>query len=229
MPMRKIFATAAILGLAGIAAPASAATLLATSGTPLLETIKDNPGTTGNLIVFSSTPSSFLIDYSSTDMLQASSTGGFAFAEGLNTSTGFSNLTITPETVTFSEFKFNMHLPAASPVPPNKTDFSFDTTVFFSGGGSQSFTTDVGSGTGENRYLITAGLSEAIDKIVFSNLVGKVNGVSTGYNFDSLRQVSFDAVGEVPEPATWALFILGLGFAGATLRVARERGALQAA
>ena len=231
-----LLAASAVLGLAIFAAPASAATLIATSGTPLLEVIKDSSGINGNLVVFSSLPSHFLVDYSSTDVLHPSSTGGFAFVEGA-TSSGFSDLTITPETVTFSEFKFNMKLPAATgPVIPSgyKTDFTFDTTVFFSGGGSQSFSTDVGSGTGDNRYLITAGLGQAIDKIVFSDLVGistKKNNttLTNDFNFDSLRQVSFDAVGEVPEPATWALFILGFGFVGAMMRAQRKQGVLQIA
>ena len=170
-----------------------------------------------------------MLDYSSTDTLHPSSTGGFAFVTGA-TDTGFSNLTITPETVNFSAFKFNMQLPAASgPDIPNgyKTDFTFDTTVFFSGGGSQSFTTDVGSGSGQNRYLITAGLNQSIDKIEFSDLTGistRNNDptLNNDFNFDSLRQVSFDAVGVVPEPGTWAMLLLGFGAIGIMLRSKRR-------
>ena len=170
-----------------------------------------------------------MLDYSSTDTLHPSSTGGFAFVTGA-TDTGFSNLTITPETVNFSAFKFNMQLPAASgPDIPNgyKTDFTFDTTVFFSGGGSQSFTTDVGSGSGQNRYLITAGLNQSIDEIEFSDLTGistRNNDptLNNDFNFDLLRQVSFDAVGVVPEPGTWAMLLLGFGAIGIMLRSKRR-------
>lgn len=230
--MRKMFAVS-VIGLTIFAAPATAATLLPTTGTPLDQVIKNSSGADSTSIVFTSDPSNYAVNYSSTDTLHASSTGGFAFVEGA-TSSGFSDLTITPQTVTFSDFKFNLMLPAATgPAIPNgyKTDFTFDTTVFFSGGGSQSFTTDVGSGTGNNRYLITAGAGQKIDEIMFSDLdgVSTKNGdptLSSDFNFDSLRQVSFDAL--VPEPATWALFILGFGAIGVMLRSARSRrGAAQ--
>jgi hypothetical protein len=42
------------------------------------------------------------------------------------------------------------------------------------------------------------------------------------YNFDSLRQTSFDAVSAVPEPSTWALFILGFGAIGFMMRGRRR-------
>jgi hypothetical protein len=230
--MRNTLASAAaIAALVAFAAPASAATLLSSgvSGTPLSEVIKLSSGVDGNLITFYSVPSNFALDYSSTSTLHASSTGGFAFVEGVGThnANGFADLTIVPETVTFSAFKFNMQLPSAtspagSPDPTNKTTFTFDAQVFFAGGGSQTFS-DIIGGNGENRMLITAGLNEAINKIVFSDLEGTTGGVTNLYNFDSLRQVSFDAIGGVPEPATWALFILGFGFIGTMLRSARAR------
>ena len=229
--MRKTVAAAtAITSLLMIAVPSSATTMLSTTGTPLTETIKNNSSPDGTLLKFTSDPSSYVVDYSSTDMLHAGSTGGFAFVTGA-TDTGFADLTIKPEAVDFSAFKFNLHLPASTgPNIPDgyKTDFTFDTTVFFAGGSFQTFNTDVGNGNGENRYLITADLNQSISEIVFSDLAGisTKNGqqaLSNDFNFDSLRQVSFDAVGIVPEPATWALFILGFGAIGTKLRAARKR------
>jgi hypothetical protein len=157
-------------------------------------------------------------------VLHPSSSGGFAFVEGA-TSSGFSNLTITPQTVDFSAFKFNLHLPAATgPSIPNgyHTAFNFDAQVFFAGGGSQTFDdVNLGNGNGENRFLITAGAGQQIDKIVFSDLVGVSTRnndptLTNDFNFESLRQVSFNAV---PEPSTWVMFILGFGFIGGMLRL----------
>lgn len=234
--MRKAMIAAVLIGLAGSAAPALAATMLGTTGTPLSETIHNSNGAAvdGNLITLASDPSGYLIDYSSTGILHYNgSSGGFAqvTGPGAGGGTGFADLTITPQSVTFSEFKFNMQIPASegSFDPPNgyHTNFTFGTTVFFAEGGSQFFNVDVGAGNGENRFLIAAGLGETINKIVFSNLVGvstKNNDptLTNSYNFDSIRQASFNAVSPVPEPATWALFILGFGAIGAMLRRRRE-------
>lgn len=44
------------------------------------------------------------------------------------------------------------------------------------------------------------------------------NGSGGGYNWEyGLRSISFDAAG-VPEPATWALMIMGFGLAGGAMR-----------
>src|SRR5262249_2128218 len=202
--------------------------------TPLSEMIKNSSGVDSNTIVFTSDPSNLAVDYSSTNVLHVSSTGGFAFVEGA-TDAGFADLTIVPETFTFSAFKFNLQLPATDgPAIPNgyHTAYSFDAQVFFTGGGSQTFSDiDLGNGAGANRFLITAGAGQQIDKIVFSDLVGVSTRnndptLTNDFNFDSLRQASFTVSGvlsPVPEPATWALFILGFGFVGTMLRAARNR------
>lgn len=236
--MRKaLIAAALFVGLVGSAAPALSATMLGANGTPLDEVIKNSHGAAvdGNLITLASDPSAYLIDYLSSSTLHYNgNSGGFAqiTGPGAGGGTGFVDLTILPQAVTFTEFKFNMQIPAAvgSFDPPQgyKTNFTFDTEVFFTSGGSQLFNVDVGAGNGENRFLISADLDEFINKIVFSNLVGtstKNNDPTliNGYNFDSIRQVSFNGVfSPVPEPATWALFILGFGAIGAMLRRRRQ-------
>jgi len=227
--MQKMMFGAAIAAfLVAAAIPASAVTMVSTSGTPLSETIKTNVGGNGTSIDFFSDPSHLKVVYSSTSTLSPSSSGGFAFVQGVS-GAGFTNLTLTPDNFTFSDIKFNMQLPASSGGPsiPNgyKTAFTFDTTVYFTGAGSPVTFSNSG-GTGENRFLVTGGVGEAISKIVFSNLVGvstKNNNptLTNPYNFDSLRQVSFDAISGVPEPSTWALFILGFGAIGMMLRSGR--------
>lgn len=230
--MQKMMFGAAIAAfMIAAAIPASAVTMVSTTGTPLSETIKTNVGGNGNSIDFFSDPSNLKVVYSSTSTLSPSSTGGFAFVQGVS-DLGFTNLTLTPDGFTFSDLKFNMQLPAPEGGfdAPNgyKTAFTFDTTVYFTGAGSPVTFTNAG-GNGENRFLITGGVGEAISKIVFSNLVGTStkNGGTTyvnAYNFDSLRQTSFDAFASgVPEPGTWALFILGFGAIGMMLRSGRGR------
>ena len=230
--MQKMMFGAAIAAfMIAAAIPASAVTMVSTTGTPLSETIKTNVGGNGNSIDFFSDPSNLKVVYSSTSTLSPSSTGGFAFVQGVS-DLGFTNLTLTPDGFTFTDLKYNMQLPAPEGGfdAPNgyKTAFTFDTTVYFTGAGSPVTFTNAG-GNGENRFLITGGVGEAISKIVFSNLVGTStkNGGATyvnAYNFDSLRQTSFDAFASgVPEPGTWALFILGFGAIGMMLRSGRGR------
>lgn len=228
--MRHIVGIAIAALLIASAVPASAVTMVSDGGSPLSEMIKTNVGGTGASIDFFSDASHLKVVYSSTSTLDPSSQSGFAFVQGVN-DLGFTNLTLTPDGFTFSDLKFNLHLPSKDGGPdiPNgyKTDFTFDTTVYFTGAGSPVTFNNIG-GNGENRFLITGGIGEAISKIVFSNLVGtstknNADTLVNAYNFDSLRQVSFDAVSGVPEPGTWALFILGFGAIGMMLRGGRGR------
>src|SRR5688500_944877 len=100
--MRKTMTAAAVLiGLAGSVAPALAATMLGTTGTPLSETIMNSHGADadGNILTLASNPSGYLIDYSSTSILHYNgSSGGFAqvTGPGAGGGTGFADLTITP-------------------------------------------------------------------------------------------------------------------------------------
>ena len=70
---------------------------------------------------------------------------------------------------------------------------------------------------------------QLIDKIVLSDLVlsstKSGNTTITDPNFTDLKQMSFDFVAGVPEPATWAEFILGFGLTGVMLRRRRNQTA----
>jgi hypothetical protein len=223
--MRKTsVAAAAFVALAAFCAPASAATLVLTNnGSDLAEVIHSNGSQTGTSLTLQSQPDPFSILFQSTDSLAVTG-NGVAQVDG--SSGGFSNLTISPlSNISFSAFKFNMDLPNG----PNgaSNDFTFDAQVFFTGGGSQLFdNVDLGAGNGVNRALITADANQSINKIVLSDLVlsstkGQTTTV-TDPNFIDLKQMSFNAIAGVPEPATWAEFILGFGLAGVMLR--RRRG-----
>jgi hypothetical protein len=233
--MRKIsVAAAAFFALAAFSVPAMAATILTTGvdGNPLDEMIKNNHSTTintGTDLTMDTSPSNFQILYHSTDSLfYNGSSGGFAQVQG--NGGGFSDLTISPiSNISFTSFKMNLDIPgAADDVPSNyKTDFTFSAQLFFAGGTSQTFTgLDLGTGNGSNRILITAGMNELINEIVLSNLVGvstrNSDTITHSYDFDAIRQASFDFVSGVPEPATWAEFILGFGLVGVMLRRRRQ-------
>ena len=90
---------------------------------------------------------------------------------------------------------------------------------------------DLGDGKGANRFLITSDVGQYIDKIVISGLEGVSTKsgnptITAAYDFDSIKQASFDFVSGVPEPATWAEFILGFGLTGVMLRRRRNQTAV---
>ena len=228
--MRKIFvAAAAFTVLAALSAPASAATIVSDNGN-LDEVIHgaSTGTTTGTSLTLDSKNSGFLIQYLSSDVLSVTGKG---VAKVTGDGGGFSDLTITPfSNITFTAFKFDLNIPKG-PAMGYSTDFTFDAQVFFSGGTSQTFDDlDLGDGKGANRFLITSDVGQYIDKIVISGLEGVSTKsgnptITAAYDFDSIKQASFDFVSGVPEPSTWAEFILGFGLTGVMLRRRRNQTA----
>jgi hypothetical protein len=92
-----------------------------------------------------------------------------------------------------------------------------------------SWTTNLGAGSqfvnlsGNKNYQLDAGLNEIIETITLSNLTGYTgNGQETvggqPGSFAQVKQLSFEGVSAIPEPATWTMMIAGFGLAGAALR-----------
>jgi hypothetical protein len=224
--MRKIsVAAAALVALAAFCAPTFAATsLVPDNGGDLTETIHSNGTQSGTNLTLQSQPDPFSILFHSTNSLSVTG-NGVAKVDG--SSGSFTNLTISPiSNISFSAFKFNLDIPKG-PTGGATNDFTFDANVFFTGGGSLLFNdVDLGTGTGSNRFLLTADVNQLINKIVLSDLTlsstKSGNTSITHPDFSAIEQMSFNAVAGVPEPATWAEFILGFGLAGVMLR--RRRG-----
>lgn len=243
MKFRMIWAGAGA-GLAAmlLASAAAAATIVAHSGTPLTEMVHNIDGTPdGNQLLLDTNPGGYLIDFSSSSILHNNgNSGGFAEVTGPGSTPedlGFTDLTIDPRSPIggFSAIQFKLEIPGALTTAgltiPNgyQTAFSFDTRVFFAGGGYQDLLGTVSGGP--HSFLVSASAGEVISKLMVSNLVGtstkgENDPVYVGsYNFHGIKQVSFDA-GAVPEPSTWAMMICGFGTAGSLLR--RRRAAVPA-
>ena len=66
------------------------------------------------------------------------------------------------------------------------------------------------------QFTTFAGFGSPVDYVTFNGLGG-----SGGFQLDNI--VLNDAVAAAPEPATWALMLLGFGFVGGALRSAKSR------
>lgn len=106
----------------------------------------------------------------------------------------------------------------------NTQFFSFDLgsaddfnslTLFFQGGGTQTFTgaqlNPPGPATGNQNIAATNGRVRINS---FGTNITSARFSSTGNSFE----IDNLAVGAIPEPSTWAMLILGFGVIGATLR-----------
>ena len=222
--MNKLLTRAALtaaltIGTVGFA---SAATLVATTGTPLTYHVH-NPGgqPDGTQLTEDTVPGGFLVDYTSTSVLHDNgNTGGFATVTGVGGigGNGLVDLTIDPEDslAGFTAIKFNLILPNNPLAPGSGTVFDWNTRVYFLGGGFQDFL-DTAAAPPE-RYLV-ADPGQVMTKIVFTELDGDYNGnTEVPFNFDGIEHVSFDGVSAVPEPATWAMMLVGVFGLGALLR-----------
>lgn len=81
----------------------------------------------------------------------------------------------------------------------------------------------------QNYLLNTTGPSAlvfgftGIDLVNFSISGGTPSGLSGGGNYFAVDDLRINAVSAVPEPATWAMMLLGFGFVGGAMRSARRK------
>jgi hypothetical protein len=105
----------------------------------------------------------------------------------------------------------------------NTPGHDFDLLVTFVGGATQTFSNVLLPAN--DKLDIVAGMNEVIDKITFSDMR---SAAGAAQQFRALKQISFEAAAPaVPEPATWAMMIGGLGLVGAAAR--RRRVAFRTA
>ena len=62
-----------------------------------------------------------------------------------------------------------------------------------------------------------------INRVNFSISGGTSAGLSGSGNYFAVDDLKINAVAAVPEPATWAMMLLGLGFIGGAMRSAKRR------
>lgn len=166
---------------------------------PGAATVTGNVGIGGPVVNF----------YTGTGTLLETNTG----AATIFTASGADLTTLTFQLVTgaFTSAEFNLE---------GGTPKVFDVTLSAVGGGSQLIHVD--NANGANIFDIIAGSGESYTTASFSTSNGSFK------DFKQLRLVLAPGTPPVPEPATWALMMLGFGGIGVALRRRRKAtGALR--
>ena len=185
------------------------------------------------------TDSGFLVDFTSPNSLHQSGGNGFAAITGVGNggnNAGFTSLTITPRPSNpithyvgvdgFDAINF-----ALSSLGRGNHAYYGDVVLNLLGGGAVTFSNVEFDTNGNQHFGISSNDNRIFSSIVFDNLWSfNQDGTHVApQRFDSIRQVSIDLAnsgGGVPEPATWAMMIIGFGAIGGTLRIRRRKVAV---
>ena len=162
----------------------------------------------------------FRVNFTAPTVLEHSGNGGFASMDGPGngkSEAGFASIVIDPQAPKDGFSAINFGLKALG--TGNNTYYGDFILKQLSGLPDITFA-NVAIGTGGVTHF---GIS-SLDNRIFSSL--EISGLrtlengGTAMNFESLRQVSIQlaTAPAVPEPATWALMILGFGLVGGAMR-----------
>ena len=229
--------TAAVWAVSGLASPALAAITLDTtiSGvtldfgptpTNLSDKIKGNGQTsaTSPTALTLITDSNNLVDFSSPNYLEQQGGSGFATVSGQGnggSEQGFANLLIDPQSPANGFTAINFGLKALG--NGNHTYYG-DIILNLLAGGQVSFENVALQTNGLTHFGISSDDNRIFSSIYFGNLrTVEDNLAGSAKNFESIRQVSISLASAVPEPATWAMMILGIGMVGGAMRTRRAK------
>jgi hypothetical protein len=199
---KMMLASATALGLATLCTPASAATIIACgggsnciTGTTNVNLVAGNDTMTGTGNVGVGGP---LVTFSTTQIGGIDLITGQATITAGDPTTSLDNLAFQILTgFTAAEFNLDPLTGGGPPAP-------FSVTIATNTGATQTFT------IGDQRFGILADAGETITSVSITTPTGAFG------SFTQLRVTP--GVGAIPEPATWAMFLMGFGAVGYSMR-----------
>jgi hypothetical protein len=205
-----LFYAAVALAALAPAGVGRAATLIHNNGSPYTYKVHANSAGSGTSLTLHTKQIQSFVTVSSSDMIDVGNGDGEAQVNGIGRF-DFSDVTIDPD-LNFTIMQFKIDGPNG-----NTPGHDFDLLVTFVGGATQNFSNVLLPAN--DKLDIVAGANEVIDKITFSDMR---SDAGASQDFRALKQISFEAAAPVPEPATWAMMIGGLGMLGAVARRRRS-------
>lgn len=222
-------------------AGAAGAVTVTTQEPNFSEMLYNNNGPNSSTMELFSKPGFYLMDVTSSETLaQAGAGNGHAWLAGadgaLSDITFKPSVTPLPGMNLFDSFApFGVKITFSDGDEVKFKSYTFDVMFTFTNAGPLTITLP-GSYLGDlpssgQMNFFTADADEgAFTSIKFFNVVGYEGKDQTGdahsTTFANFKQPSFDVTGVVPEPATWAMMIVGFSGVGAMMR--RRRVALAA-
>jgi hypothetical protein len=210
--MKTYLATAVSALALAVAAPAFA-TITVISNPPFPPNPPENvlltSGSTGTTLTGTTNQTNTTVVFTSSTDTLVSPPQGQAFLAATDNTLGNLNIALANKTLGFTSFEFNINSPTNQNISLVFTDQFGQTQV--ADGGTTTFS--VGA-NGSNFINALATNGEVITNVSL-----------TGTNLTSVGQVRLGGVAAfraVPEPATWAMLIMGFGGVGALMRSKRR-------
>ena len=194
--MKRNLALATVAAAMMICSSASAAFVITDGSFGTGVAVHSNGTQTGDGEVFGNVDGA-LVTFTSTNILSVNGNG-----EATIDANDLSNLQVVfAATNTYSDITFAIK-------PINNGTFSLNIN-----GGAIEFLTNTLTGGGENKFIVSATGGDFINTLNFTFTPA----------VDDAKQFRLAIGGQIPEPATWAMMVIGFGGLGAVLRSKRRR------
>jgi len=203
-----------LAGAAFVAVPANAATFFEGESAAIANKVKAFSDAshldTGTSVYGITTDESELVKFSSTQTVHVTSGSGYAQINDGAGAEDWNNLTIALDSYAFGFTGIEFALQFLGADVSNADPGTLTVTAhFLNGFADEVFQVTDFKNSGNRSFYLLADAGQILSSISLS---------SGADRFSQLKQTDINLAAAVPEPATWAMMILGLGAIGASMR-----------